>query len=180
MAILTDLSAATLFIALATASSAAEPVGMAPQIKPGAIIAPLAAVTIYVRDMNASLALYRDELKMHVLSDEPSSVYGPGRTVTLGVSPKPVGHIILVDLGAKGGPAPAHDRAPYGHSGDFAVVIPTDHIWDIYNRLHTKYVFMSPPVSLMFNPKAKVQGVEMSFRDNDNVYVNVVQPGVMN
>jgi catechol 2,3-dioxygenase-like lactoylglutathione lyase family enzyme len=157
---------------------AAAAAGPAPVIQPGQIVAPLASATIYVRSMPASLALYRDELKMHVLSDEPSSVYGPGRTVTLGVSEKPVGRIILVELGAKGGRAPPADRSAYAHSGDFAVVIPTNDIWNVYRRLHTKYVFMSAPVSLMRNPNMKVQGVEMSFRDPDGAYVNLVQSGV--
>ena len=58
------------------------------------------------------------------------------------------------------------------------MVIPTNDIWNIYRTLNTKYVFMSAPVTLMQNPNMKVQGVEMSFRDPDGTYVNLVQAGV--
>ncbi len=173
------LLAVTLAIAaVAGHATAAADSSMTPQIQSGQIVAPLAATTIYVRNLSASLTLYRDELKMRVLSDEPSSIYGPGRTITLGVSPKKVGQLILVDLGAAGGSAPAPDRVAYGHSGDFAIVIPTNDIWNIYRTLKSKYVFMSAPVTLMQNPNMKVQGVEMSFRDPDGTYVNLVQAGV--
>jgi catechol 2,3-dioxygenase-like lactoylglutathione lyase family enzyme len=164
--------------ALLTVASPCVAQTQMPVIQPGQIAAPLVAATIYVRDMNASLTLYRDELKMRVLSDQPSSAYGPGRTVTLGASDKMLGRIILVDLGSKGGTAPKPDRARYAHSGDFCVIIPikAKDIWDFYNRYKNKYVFMSEgPVVLMANPNATTQSMgEMSFRDPDGVYVNIV------
>ena len=162
----------------AFAITASAPMSALPQIQAGQIASPLVAATIYVRDMNASLTLYRDELKMKVLSDTPTSVYGQGRTVTLGASDKPIGRIILVDLGATGGQAPAPDRVRYAHSGDFCVIIPIrgSDIWAFYEKYKAKYVFMSEgPVVLMANPNAATQGMgEMSFRDPDGVYVNIV------
>ena len=83
------------------------------------------------------------------------------------------------DLGAKGGKAPAPDRVRYAHSGDFCVIIPIkgSDIWAFYEKYKSKYVFMSEgPVVLMANPDPKaVQGMgEMSFRDPDGLYVNIV------
>ncbi len=166
------LSSAVLAAAAATAPPAP------PQIQPGQIASPLVAATIYVRDMDKSLALYRDELKLHVISDEPSSEYGPGRTVTLAAAPKMLGQVILVDLGPRAASAPPPDRSAYAHSGDFCVILPirASEIWNFYNKYKDKYVFMSAgPVQLMANPNATVQGMgELSFRDPDGVYVNIV------
>lgn len=167
---------ALLTSALLASAAAADP--PAPQIQPGQIASPLVSATIYVRDMDRSLALYRDELKLHVVSDEPSSEYGPGRTVTLAAAPKMLGRVILVDLGPKAATSPPPDRSPYAHSGDFCLILPirASEIWKFYNNYKDKYVFMSAgPVQLMANPKAAVQGMgELSFRDPDGVYVNIV------
>ena len=150
-----------------------------PTIQPGQLVAPLQSTTFYVRDMDASLRLYRDLLKFHIFSDTRTA--DGERTVHIGASSKPVGQIYLVSLGAKGGAGPPPLREPYGHSGDFAIILPTQDIWNLYDKLVAqKYQVMSPPVTLMHNPNMRVQSVEMSFRDPDGVYVNLVQSGSAN
>lgn len=168
------MAAACLGAACLAAASpgVAAPSPYAP-IQPGQLVSPLQSVTLYVRDMDDALKVYRDLLKLHVFSDTTKD---GERTVHMGAADKPIGQLFLVSLGAKGGTAPPPLAEPYGHSGDFAVVFPTNDIWTIYDKLVAdRYQIMSPPVTLMHNPNMRVQALEMSFRDKDGVYVNIVQ-----
>lgn len=155
----------------------------------GQLVAPLARVTIFVRDMDRSLTLYRDILKLRVVHD--ATVEGQTvrdflksdgralRTVILSPSDTTVGNVGLyqiVGAGADAGPA-ARDN--FAHTGDFALVFTTNAIWDIYNEARAAgFAMMNPPVTLMSRPNMKQQPLEMSFRDPDGLMVNITQAGV--
>lgn len=155
----------------------------------GQIVAPVARVTVFVRDMDKSLQFYRGILKLNLAHD--AVIEGEAvnkflgtkgaklRTVILTPSNTTIGNVGLYQIiGPKDEVGPI-SKDNFAHTGDFALVWVTNSIWDIYNEAKAQgFPTMNPPVTLMARPKMKTQGVEMSIRDPDGIMVNITQAGV--
>lgn len=156
--------------------------------QPGQALAPMARATIFVRDLDASLKLYRDILGLKPMFDNYWK--GKGINAIMGTDGKELratvlmaGESVMGNIGLyqlhneKGAPPPA--RGTDTRTGDFAVVFPTNDIWGLTRKIEAAgYEIVSPPVTLIARPGMKQQPLEMMFRDPDGVLVNLVQAGV--
>ena len=119
----------------------------------GMNVAPLARATIFVRDIEASLKLYRD---------------------ILGLRP------MFYQLHNDETTPPPSTQTPDTRTGDFALVFPTNDIHRLTAEITAAgYPIVSPPVPLIIREEYAEQPVEMMFRDPDGVLVNLVQAGVL-
>lgn len=160
-----------------------------PSFQPGQRLAPMARATIFVRDIDASLALYRDILGLRPSFDNYwrgtaiNRIMGTEgrelRAVVLMAGESTIGNIGIYQIYREPGPPPAAAAGRDTRIGDVAVVFPTNDIWNLTKRIEAAgYAIVSPPVVLVERPNMRQQGVEMMFRDADGVLVNLVQPGV--
>lgn len=174
---------------LSTAPTAARP---PPAFPPGQALAPMARATIFVRDIDVSLKLYRDILGLKPMFDNYwkgkgiNKIMGTEgkelRATVLMAGDSGVGNIGIYQLYKEGGrrpPKPA--RGTDTRIGDVAVVFPTNDIWVMTKKIQAAgYEMISPPVTLIERPNMKQQALEMMFRDADGILVNLVQSGVPN
>jgi catechol 2,3-dioxygenase-like lactoylglutathione lyase family enzyme len=156
-------------------------------------VAPLSRASIFVRDLEASLALYRDILGLRVRVDRAldgerfDQIMGTrgvkARVRILQSGDTVYGNVGLFELAGESRPAssaPAQDR--FAHTGDFAVVFLTNDIAGITARVTAAgYTIIAPPMVLFPDAnqpdaKQKEQSLEMMFRDPDGVLVNLIQP----
>ncbi len=173
-------------------SRIAPPSGTRPPtvFQAGQKLAPLARATIFVRDIEASLKLYRDILGLKPMFD--NTWKGKGINMIMGTDGKELRAVVLMagesTLGNLGiyqlykekGTPPPPPRGTDTRIGDVAVVFPTNDIWALTKKIQDAgYEMISPPVSLIERPEYEVQPVEMMFRDADGVLVNLVQAGVL-
>lgn len=156
----------------------------------GMNVAPLARATIFVRDIEESLKLYRDILGLHPMFDNYWK--GSGINAIMGTDGLEVRATVLMAGESVSGnlgiyqlhndetvPAPSQ-QTPDTRTGDFAIVFPTNDIWRLTDEITAAgYPIVSPPVSLIIRDEYEVQPVEMMFRDPDGVLVNLVQSGVL-
>ncbi len=163
---------------------------MPPVFQPGQALAPMARATIFVRDIETSLKLYRDILGLRPMFDNYWK--GKGINAIMGTEGKELratvlmaGESVVGNIGIyqlykeKGVRVPAPARNADTRTGDVAVVFPTNDIRGMTKKIQDAgYVIISPPVTLLQNPNMKQQGLEMMFRDADGVLVNLIQPGV--
>lgn len=157
-------------------------------IQPGQVIAPLHRANLYVRSIDRSLKLYRDVLRLRVVSDRAWEPRAHGldtavkmREVVLSAGNEHVGALALYEITGQSTPVRAMFQEPFGHTGDVATVWATNDIWAISDEVKAAgYVVLAPPVTLMTNPKMRVQSVEMQFRDADGFLVNLLQAGIAN
>jgi catechol 2,3-dioxygenase-like lactoylglutathione lyase family enzyme len=161
-----------------------------PVFQPGQALAPMARATIFVRDIDASLKLYRDILGLKPMFDNYwkgkgiNAIMGTDgkelRATVLMAGDSVIGNIGIYQLyNEKGAPPPAPARYSDTRIGDVAVVFPTNDIWRLTKKIEAAgYVIVSPPVALMERPGMKQQALEMMFRDADGVLVNLVQAGI--
>lgn len=182
--------AATLGIVAAAVTPTAVAAGPAsravPQFQPGQVVAPLHRANLYVRDLDAALALYRDLLKLKVVADRAWDPRAHGldtdlrlREVVLSAGNDQVGALALYAIEGQRTPVRPRFQEPFGHTGDVATVWSTEDIWAINDEVKAAgYVVLSPPVTLMKNPDMLVQNVEMQFRDADGFLVNLLQAGI--
>ncbi len=155
----------------------------------GMNVAPLARATIFVRDIEESLKLYRDILGFKPMFDNYWSGSGINaimgtdglelRATVLMAGSSVQGNVGIYQLyNAPDGPPPA--QTPDTRIGDFAIVFPTNDIYRLTTEIEAAgYPIVSPPVSLIQRDEYEVQPVEMMFRDADGVLVNLVQAGVL-
>ncbi len=158
--------------------------------QPGSHVTAMHRATIFVRDQEKSLKLYRDLLGMKVFfdnywdNDSINAIMATQgetlRAVALEGNEGLYGKLGLYQLSAASvARAGAPDQSPITHVGDFAVVFVTDRIDDLTARLRAEgYPIVSEPFALWNSPDYEVQAKEMLFRDPDGVLVNLVQPGV--
>ncbi|MDX2144478.1 MAG: VOC family protein [Rhodospirillaceae bacterium] len=159
--------------------------------QPGQALAPMARATIFVRDIDASLKLYRDILGLKPMFDNHWK--GKGINDIMGTSGKElratvlmagdsvVGNIGIYQLYNEKGTPPPPARGSDTRIGDVAVIFPTNDIWGLTKKIQDAgYEMISPPVVLIERPGMKQQPLEMMFRDPDGVLVNLVQAGVPN
>ena len=183
------LAAITLAIwsaAVMTASAQTPPTNPVP---PGFIVSPLARATLFVRDQDESLKLYRDILGLRVRADREfaddrfNKVLG---TKNLNIKVKILqsgdvvyGNIGLFELkGDNRAKSPAVQNAKAAVTGDAAVVMNTSDIMGITAKLKAaNYVIISEPMVLFPNPAMDPEPLEMLFRDRDGILVNLIQSG---
>lgn len=162
---------------------------VSPAFQEGQALAPMARATIFVRDVDESLKLYRDILGLKPMFDSRWSGKGINaiqntqdlvlRACVLMAGESIQGNIGIYQLSGEAQPAAAPRQTADTRTGDFAVVFPTRDIWGLYQRIRDAgYVIVSPPVTLLQHPGYKVQPTEMMFRDRDGVLVNLLQAGV--
>ncbi len=160
-----------------------------PVFQPGQKLAPMARATIFVRDIDRSLKLYRDILGLKPLFDNRwkgkgiNDIQGTKdltlHAVVLMAGLSAEGNIGIYQLTGEKEKAPPPRRTPDTRTGDFAVVFPTNDIWGLTKKIQAAgYVIVSPPVTLIERPHMKQQPLEMMFRDEDGILVNLVQAGV--
>ncbi len=158
-----------------------------PRVPPGEKLTPMLRASIFVRDLDESLRLYRDILGLKprrqlVLEGEAvNSVLGTrGQTVRVAILQS--GDTLLGNVGlfsyVKDEPAPAPTRRTDIRTGDTAFVFVTTDIHGIYEKVKAEgYTIVSPPMVLFPNPDAEEQDLEMLFFDRDGVGINLIQRG---
>lgn len=157
--------------------------------QPGQALAPMARATIFVRNIDESLKLYRDILGLKPMFDNMwkgkgiNDIMGTTgkdlRATVLMAGESTVGNIGIYQLYNEKGTPPPPAKTADTRIGDVAVIFPTNDIWGLTKKIKDAgYVIVSPPVSLMNRPDMKQQALEMMFRDADGVLVNLVQAGI--
>ncbi|MEQ9446393.1 MAG: VOC family protein [Rhodospirillaceae bacterium] len=196
-----SLLAATqfLFVAPGTAQDDSKVVPLMERVVPtsnptvfqeGMNLAPLARATIFVRDIEESLKLYRDILGLKPMFDNYWSGTGINaimgtdgvelRATVLMAGESVQGNIGIYQLHKDPTEPPAPQQTPDTRTGDFALVFPTNDIHRLTAEITAAgYPIVSPPVPLIVREEYAVQPVEMMFRDPDGVLVNLVQAGVL-
>jgi catechol 2,3-dioxygenase-like lactoylglutathione lyase family enzyme len=160
-----------------------------PLFQEGANLAPLARATIFVRDIEESLKLYRDILGLTPMFDNLWK--GSGINAIMGTQGRELRATVLMAGQSVQGNLGIYQLYNATESvsepiqstdtriGDFAIVFPTNDIWRLTDEITSSgYPIVSPPVSLIERDEYAVQPVEMMFRDRDGVLVNLVQAGV--
>ncbi len=155
----------------------------------GHVVSPIARATIFVRDLDESLKLYRDILGLKPWFDNYWK--GPGINAIMGTDGRELratvlrsgdtafGNIGLYQLYKEEGTAPQPSQRNDTVTGDVAVVFHTTEIDRLTAEIVAAgYAMISPPVVLMPRGNMEVQGREMMFRDADGVLVNLVQSGI--
>ena len=155
-----------------------------------AAISPVKRTTIFCRDVEASLAIYRDVLGLVVIEDKAVSGPAMGKMLQL-----PDVTMRIVHLKAEGGPdagliglycvtappIPAAPRPPMGvlHAGQAAVVFASERGAEIAAELTRRgTAFLTPPTTYRLEQdktymKAGVY-TEMIFYDPDGLLVSVM------
>jgi catechol 2,3-dioxygenase-like lactoylglutathione lyase family enzyme len=157
--------------------------------QPGQALAPMARATIFVRDIETSLKLYRDILGLKPMFDNYwkgkgiNGIMGTDgvelRATVLMAGESVTGNIGIYQLYKEKGAAPPPSQRTDTRIGDVAVIFPTNDIWGLTKKIQAAgYTMISPPVALIERPDMKQQPLEMMFRDADGVLVNLVQAGV--
>jgi catechol 2,3-dioxygenase-like lactoylglutathione lyase family enzyme len=155
----------------------------------GAVVSPIARATIFVRDLDESLRLYRDILGLKPWFDNYwkgeviNAIMGTDgrelRATVLRSGDTAFGNIGLYQLYNEDDVAPEPSRRNDTRTGDVAVVFHTTAIDRLTQEIvGAGYPIISPPVVLMPQENMQVQGREMMFRDRDGVLVNLVQNGI--
>ena len=162
----------------------------AQEIPDGFSVSPMNRATIFVRDLDKSLQLYRDllglEIRVEALTegDRINEIMGTKgyalRAVILQSGESLVGNIGIYEIigDDRRTLPPPSDRLDTV-TGDVAVVFATNDIDGITKQLRAAgYPIISPPMVLYPRENAEVQDREMLFRDRDGVLVNLVEFGV--
>ncbi len=155
----------------------------------GFVVSPMARATIFVRDLEESLKLYRDILGLepwfdnYWKGDSINRIMGTEgrelRATVLRSGDAAFGNIGLYQLFKEDGAAPAPSQRTDTRIGDVAVVFHTTEIDRLTQEIMAAgYAIVSPPVVLRHREDMLVQGREMMFRDRDGVLVNLVQGGI--
>ncbi len=160
------------------------------EVPDGYTVSSMTRATIFVRDLDESLKLYRDLLGLKTRVD--TVVEGPRineimgteeyglKAVILQASDSLIGNIGIYEIiGDDRTPLPKPSERVDTVTGDFAVVFITNDIDGITEKVVAAgYPLISPPMVLFPNPEAEVQTREMMFRDRDGVLVNLIELGI--
>ena len=162
----------------------------AQDIPDGYSVSSMTRATIFVRDIEESLKLYRDLLGLTARVDtlvegprinEIMGTEGYGlRAVILQSGDSIIGNVGIYEIiGDDRTPLPPPSDRVDTVTGDFALVFVTNDIDGITEKVKAAgYPLVSPPMVLFPNPEAEVQMREMMFRDHDGVLVNFIEFGV--
>ena len=158
-------------------------------VPPGFILSPMARATIFVRDQDESLKLYRDILGLRVRTDREfddvrfNQVLGTKglkvKVKILQAGDVVYGNVGLFQLvGDERNQVPPPPAAMKSVTGDAAVVFNTSDIMGITAKLKAAgYTIISEPMVLFPSEQMAVQPLEMLFRDRDGILVNLIQAG---
>ncbi len=158
-----------------------------PGVPPGEKLTPMLRASVFVRDIDESLKLYRDILGLKprletVLEGDPvNQVLGTaGKTVRVAIlqsGDTRAGNVGLFSfLGET--PAPPPPPRTEVRTGDSAFIFVTTDIHGIYARVRDAgYTIVSPPMVLFPNPDVEVEDLEMLFFDADGIGINLIQRG---
>lgn len=157
-------------------------------IPEGFTVSPMARASIMVRDLEASLQLYRDILGLRVRFEGEFADQAFNRILgTSGLTVRArilqsgdvvYGNVGLFQLGDDRSTVPAPTQSSAARTGDVALVFLTDDIDGIAARLaEAGYTIISPPMVLFEREGMQVQAREMLFRDRDGILVNLIQEG---
>lgn len=176
-------------VASLIASSVVAQTPPANPVPPGFILSPMARATVFVKDVDESLKLYRDILGLRLRANRDASderfnaVLGTKGTTTkvriLQSGDVVYGNVGLFEL--EGGDTPAGkapSTATRANPGDVALVFNTTDINGIASTVKTAgYPIISMPMVLFPRDDMEIQSLEMLFRDKDGILVNLIQPG---
>jgi catechol 2,3-dioxygenase-like lactoylglutathione lyase family enzyme len=158
-------------------------------IPEGFRVAPLARATIFVRNQEESLKLYRDILGLRVRVDKEfaderfNRILGTQgletRVKILQSGDTVYGNLGVFELaGDDRADVPRPSRETGARTGDVAVVFLTNDIEGIAAKVTAAgYTIIAPPMVLFPDETLRVQPREMLFRDRDGVLVNLIQLG---
>ncbi len=158
-------------------------------VPPGFKLSPMARATVFVRDVDASLKLYRDilGLRLRVERDFPderfNAVLGTNSATTkvriLQSGDVVYGNVGLFQLTGGDTPAAASPSASgRANPGDVALVFNTSDINGIAAAVKAAgYPIISMPMVLFPRDDMDTQALEMLFRDKDGMLVNLIQAG---
>ena len=179
---------AGLVSALLTFGVVAQAVAQAVPIADGAIVSPVSRTTVFVRDMDESLKLYRDILGLKPRVER--TLDGEWWNELMGTKGKKVQVVILQT--AKGevvgniglfhfvdeNPGPPVYSAARLQTGTVALVMVARDIHAVYEKVKAAgYTIISPPKTVDPKP-SKASAYEMLFLDRDGIVVNIIQSGV--
>lgn len=162
----------------------------AQDIPEGFSVSSMTRATIFVRDLDESLQLYRDLLGLRTRVDtvvegdrinEIMGTEGYGlKAVILQSGESIIGNIGIYEIiGDDRSTVPLPSDRVDTVTGDFAVVFITNDIDGLTERVRAAgYPLISPPMVLFPREDAQVQTREMMFRDRDGVLVNLIELGI--
>ncbi len=170
----------------ASVAHAAPPENPVPD---GFVLSPMARATVFVRDQQESLKLYRDILGLRVRYDQAfdderfNQVIGTeGRTILVKILQSGdtiYGNVGLFQLVEDAETAPPPLQASATRTGDMALVFMTSDIDAIAEKVRAAgFTIISPPMVLFPREDMVVDPREMLFRDRDGILVNLIQPGI--
>jgi len=161
----------------------------AQEVPAGYQVSPMTRATIFVRDLDVSLKLYRDLLGLKarvntiVEGSRINQIMGTKiyalKAVILQAADTIVGNIGIYELiGDERSRLAAPSTRTDTSTGDVAVVFITNNIDGLTEKVRAAgYPIISPPIVLFPREGAKVQTREMMFRDHDGVLVNLIELG---
>lgn len=173
---------------LVALQAAAQPPPSNP-VPPGFILSPMARATVFVKDVDESLKLYRDILGLRLranrdAADERFNAVLGTKGATTKVRILQSGDVVYGNVGLfelEGGDTPmgnAPSTATRTNPCDVALVFNTTDINGIANTVKAAgYPIISMPMVLFPRDDMEVQSLEMLFRDKDGILVNLIQPG---
>ncbi|MEO0995931.1 MAG: VOC family protein [Pseudomonadota bacterium] len=143
--------------------------------------------TIAVRDLDASLRLFRDILGLTVRRDLTLSgeavnrVLGTSgttsRIVILQSGDSLLGNVALLAYDDVSPPPAAPSDLSFD-AGDVALIMTTADIDGVHAALvRAGYPIVSPPIVLFERPDLAVQAREMMFVGPEGIFINLIQPG---
>ena len=162
----------------------------AQDVPPGFSVSSMTRATVFVRDLDESLKLYRDLLGLKVRvsatveGDRINQIMGTRdyglKAVILQAADSIVGNIGIYELvGDDRSKLPPPSARTDTSTGDVAVVFITNDIDGLTEKIRgAGYRLISPPMVLFPRAGDQVQSREMMFRDHDGILVNLIELGV--
>lgn len=148
--------------------------------------APVKRTTIIVKDMERSLAFYRDLLGMDVFYE--GHIGNPGASELMGMTMSGLHMVVLSADGAETGmvglmelkdvdpPLDATEWSATVKTGEAILVIPTENMRELYERMVAEgHTVATPPTKMEVPNRPEIH--EMMARDPDGTIVNLTQRG---
>lgn len=161
-------------------------VAQEPVVPAGEQLTPMLRATVFVRDLDESLKLYRDILGLKPRVER--TLEGAAVNRILGTEDRKVRLAILqsgdtlagnVGLFSYDDDQPLPPARSDVRTGDVAFVFITNDIEGLHQRVKSAgYTVVSPPTVLFPQENVQQQGLEMLFFDRDGIGINLIQRAV--